>query len=294
MRTPASRTLVAQKSRRHATDRPPAPRPPQPESAFAHAPSGTQSVQRAVHVLREIATCEPIGIRAADLALRIGLERPTVYRILKGLLAQRMLHQEATTKCFHLGPLVYELGLAAESRATFRAPCHSAVVDLARATGDCVYLIVRSGIESVCIDRAVGDFPVKTLVLDVGTRRPLGVGAGGIALLLTCSEAEIERVLAVNAQSYAAYGHFSVERLRATLAHSRKVGYGVNHDGVIGGVSGIGLAIQPRPGLPAVAAISLSGITARMAGAREHEVVAMLRARVREVERELRALDRGA
>ena len=292
MRPPDSSTRLAPK-RRKPRERSAPRRPAHAAVAMAKAPSGTQSVQRAVHVLREIATREPMGIRAADLAQRIGLQRPTVYRILKGLLAQRMLHQDAGTKCFHLGPLVYELGLAAESRATFRAPCHAAVVDLARETGDCVYLIVRSGIESVCIDRAVGDFPVKTLLLDVGTRRPLGVGAAGIALLLTCDDAEIDRVLAANAQSYAAYGHFSVERLRATLAHSRKVGYGVNHDGVIDGVSGIGLAIQPHPGTPAVAAISLSGITARMAGAREQEVVQMLRARVREVERELRALDRA-
>ncbi len=258
------------------------------------APAGTQSVQRAVHILREIATRGPGGMRAADLSQRIGLERPTVYRILKGLLAQRMLHQDPSTKCFVLGSLVYELGLAAEAPAEFRGPCHAAVVDLARESGDCVYLIVRSGIESVCVDRAVGAFPVKTLLLDVGTRRPLGVGAGGIALLLTYGDHEVERVLAVNAKSYASYGHFSVERLRATLARSRRAGYAVNHDGVVDGVSGIGLAIQPRSNAPAVAAISISGITARIAGRRGQELIGMLRARVRDAERELRALEGSA
>jgi DNA-binding IclR family transcriptional regulator len=31
--------------------------------------------------------------------------------------------------------------------------------------------------------RHEGSFPIRTLVLDVGNRRPLGVGAGGLAIL---------------------------------------------------------------------------------------------------------------
>ena len=58
------------------------------------AGAGTQSIDRAVRILREIAAHGPQGMRATEIAARLGLERPTAYRIVKGLVAQRMLVQD--------------------------------------------------------------------------------------------------------------------------------------------------------------------------------------------------------
>ena len=35
----------------------------------------------------------------------------------------------------------------------------------------------------VCIDRKTGDYPIKVFTVEIGIRRPLGVGAGSIAVL---------------------------------------------------------------------------------------------------------------
>ena len=40
-----------------------------------------------------------------------------------------------------------------------------------------------SGADAVCIDRRLGSYPVKTLTVEVGTKRPLGIGAGSLAIL---------------------------------------------------------------------------------------------------------------
>jgi len=52
-----------------------------------------------------------------------------------------------------------------------------------------VFLIVRSGDDAVCADRAIGSYPVKTSVVDVGTRRPLGLGGGSLAMLTAAGRA---------------------------------------------------------------------------------------------------------
>jgi DNA-binding IclR family transcriptional regulator len=47
---------------------------------------------------------------------------------------------------------------------------------------------VRAGGYLVCIDRKIGDCPIKVFTVDVGLRRPVGVGGGGIAVLASMPE----------------------------------------------------------------------------------------------------------
>jgi DNA-binding IclR family transcriptional regulator len=65
---------------------------------------------------------------------------------------------------------------------------------IAEATGDTVFLTQRSGLDSVCVDRQEGTFPIKTFTLEIGMRRPLGVGTGSLAILSGLSEEEVKHV----------------------------------------------------------------------------------------------------
>ena len=57
-------------------------------------------------------------------------------------------------------------------------------------------MIVESRFRSsICSARALGDYPIKALTLDVGIRRPLGVGAGGLAILCALPEAEADEII---------------------------------------------------------------------------------------------------
>jgi DNA-binding IclR family transcriptional regulator len=148
------------------------------QEVTAHA-GGTQTIARAAQVLRLIAARNSSGMRLVDLARHAKLERPTAHRILQGLAGEGLVRQERATKRWFLGRLVFELGLAASSQFNVRDLCRPVLARLAERTGDTVFLTVRSGFDTVCVDRMEGSFPIKTLTLDVGTRRPLGVGAGG-------------------------------------------------------------------------------------------------------------------
>ena len=67
---------------------------------------------------------------------------------------------------------------AAKHRFSFVRLAEPALERLAHRTQDTVYLVARVGDEIVCLDAREGSFPIKALTLNVGDRRPLGIGAG--------------------------------------------------------------------------------------------------------------------
>ena len=157
--------------------------PRKTEAAAGTRLTGTQSIERALTLLREIAAHNRGGSRLLDLATRTALQRPTVHRMLKCLASESMVQQDPDTHRYFLGPMVFELGLTAAPRFNLREICHPALTRIAEATGDTVFLTHRSGLDSVCLDRREGTFPIKTFTLEIGMRRPLGVGTGSLAIL---------------------------------------------------------------------------------------------------------------
>ena len=75
--------------------------------------TGTQSIERALLLLREIAAHNRTGSRLLDLATRTSLQRPTVHRMLKCLAHEGMVQQDPDTHRYYLGSMAFELGLTA-------------------------------------------------------------------------------------------------------------------------------------------------------------------------------------
>src|SRR5690349_17309052 len=69
--------------------------------------SGTQSIERALILMREIAAHNRTGTRLLDLASRTGLQRPTVHRMLKCLTLENMVLQDPESHRYFLGPMVF-------------------------------------------------------------------------------------------------------------------------------------------------------------------------------------------
>jgi DNA-binding IclR family transcriptional regulator len=109
------------------------------------APSGTQSIQRAARLLRELAARNRQGMRLIDIAQSSGLQRPTVHRMLKCLTAENLVSQDPQSRRYFLGPLVFELGITAGPRFNIRDLCSDALDRIAAETGDTVFLTIRSG-----------------------------------------------------------------------------------------------------------------------------------------------------
>ena len=245
---------------------------PEPE-----ARSGTQSIERAVTLLRVIASRGRRGMRIAEVVSTAGLAHATCFRMLQCLQQEGLVDKDAHTRKYYLGPLVHELGLLARPRYRLSELCDGGLRSLAEQTQDTVYLSERSGLEAVCTARHMGDYPIKVLPLDVGIRRPLGVGAGGLAILGAMDPAEAESVLQLNGPRYAGFGGLDLAQLRDALARTRAQGYSFLDSIATPGSAALGVAF---PADQPVAAISVAAISGRMAPARHAELAGLIRAQV--------------
>jgi len=247
--------------------------------------SGTQSIERALLLLREIAAHNRAGSRLLDLATRTGLQRPTVHRMLKCLTVEGMVQQDPDSHRYYLGSMVFELGLTAAPRFNLRDICHPAMTRIADATGDTVFLTQRSGFDAVCVDRHEGTFPIKTFTLEIGMRRPLGVGTGSLAILSALGEDEVRTIINNNTPRLPEYG-LTPTSLLSQVKRAQKLGYAVREMPTLAGVRSIGHALHNQSGV-AFAALSISAISSRMSEKRVGELAIMLRNEARLIEKQL-------
>lgn len=256
-------------------------------SHWARSARGDLGTRRTVAIIKEVAAQNRQGLRLTHLAERLGLETPTAHRILKCLAEERMLRRDPSTRHFHLGPLVFELGLVATPQIDMREVCGPVLRRLADKTGDTVFLTKRSGLDAVCLMRSEGTFPVKTFTLEVGMRRPLGVGAGSLAILSALPTDEIEEVLRENAPRLADFEDgTTASTLMAAVRRTQKNGYAMRDLHGLGGVRTLGILIRAGDGTP-FAALSLSAIRPRMTPHRVKSLVKLLKTEAAVVEADL-------
>ena len=245
-------------------------------------PKDVGTIERAVQLLKRMATSGKRGLPLTQLAAETGLAHSTVHRLLHRLIAERMVIQSESTKRYLLGPLAFELGVAAASPYDLREPCRGLLSELAEEVGDTVYLTVRSGADSVCLDRYEGPSPIRVLILNIGSRRPLGLGAGGLAMLSFMPEQEREELILRLARHIPADSHLSEHELRSAVKACRRCGYSFIRNRVTLGVSAVGVPVMDSLGQP-FAAISVAAIDSRMSPSRVSSLAHTLQLRARTI-----------
>ena len=245
--------------------------------------SGTQTVSRAISILRAIATKHSTGLRLVDIARITGLSSPTVLRILNTLINEGMVSRRNGSHCYLLGALVFELGLAAAHNFNLREICRPALQRLAERTGDTSFLFVRNGNDSVCLDRVQGTFPIQTPLVPIGSRQPLGVNAGGLALLSSLSDSDAKAVINDVATRLDAYNNFDRNELLRLRAQARKQGYALIGNKAVPGVTAIGLPIYSRNGDVAIGAVTIATTSSRMNEGRITQMLPHLRNTAEEI-----------
>ena len=242
---------------------------------------GTQSIQRVVSLLRELTAHNKKGASASQLAAKTGIDRSTAHRMLQCLAHEDLLAFDTETHRYRFGPLAYDIGFAASERLDLPQLCKPTLARIADHTGDTVFLMVRSGDDAVCADRAAGSYPIKTFVVDVGTRRPLGVGTGNLAILSALPEDVAELVLEHNAARISAFSGIELDRVRAQVLDARRLGHVAMDVVGVHGVRAVGVAVFVG-GNP-VAALSIAAIAARMTPEREKKLVKILSREAKEL-----------
>ena len=248
--------------------------------------AGAQTLRRGLAVLRLLTRIGPGGLRMGEIGRRLGLNKSTAIRLTRTLVDEGFVLHDQSTGAYRLGPEAFAVGLAAEPSYALQRLAAPALRALALVSGDTVFFTVLHGIESICLSRSEGDFPIRNQLVKAGDRWPLGVGAGSCAMLAAMSDDDIGRILARNAalraERYPGCTESAIQRL---IHETRSQGYCLNPGLVLESSWAIGVPVYDAQNRP-VASLSLAAIDARLGPARR----AALGNRLMQASRELTGL----
>ena len=239
------------------------------------AVTGAQSIQRAFSILRLLANSGSGGMRLTEIAQDLELSTPTTYRILKVLSEEGVVERLGGGRRYVVGAEVALLGLSTRARVKLQEIADPVLAALSQEVGDALFLTVRSGFDSVCAQRKIGTYPVQVLSIGVGSRRPLGVSVGGMAILSGLPLDEATLILEANAPRFASY-RVTQEALTARLHTARAQGYVYADPAIVRSTRAIAVPIFDQAGQPA-AAISTITIRPRLPAGRVDHLVMLLR-----------------
>lgn len=252
--------------------------------------TGTQLLDRAVAILNHLGDVGGPGLRSAELAEVLGLNQSTAHRIIGALERHGLIEREHATKRYRLGLSLFVLGAKAADGTGFRRLCHPALLRLAAETGDTVFLMARSGFNTVCVDRQEGSYIIDSLTGQVGGQIPLGVGPASQAILAFLPAEEAEIVLGTNAPFYARFNNLSAEEIAGRLPQIREQGYAFDHGRLVEGISAIAMPILPH-GRDVVGSLAINMTSARLPPERLRELLRLLRREVDDIEKNINPLD---
>jgi DNA-binding IclR family transcriptional regulator len=233
-------------------------------------PEGSQSISRAVELLTAVANCGESGASLSQIAGQTELHVATARRIMQALVVDGLLAFDFDTKRYSMGPAIFSFAVMGNPWFLRRDMFNGALEEIARHTGDTAMFSIRSGTEAVCLARREGNFPIRVMSLDAGSRRPLGAGSGSAAILAFLPDEERRTIIEHNAGAYVAFG-ITVDDVRQMTEEARANGFSVNDGRIIDGVYGVGVPVLM--GDIAVASISVAAIASRMQAPRRVDIV---------------------
>ena len=144
------------------------------------ARSGSQSVERALGVLRCIADASgDLGV--SEIAARTGLSVSTAHRLVQALRVAGIVAQDEQSERYHLGPGAVALGRRAEARLGYDRLLPY-IRELGARTGESISLGTRVGTEMLVVLHVDSPHPLR-FDQTPGTRVPIHASAIGKVLL---------------------------------------------------------------------------------------------------------------
>jgi IclR family transcriptional regulator, acetate operon repressor len=142
---------------------------------------GTASLDKALDVLDAVGNVGS-GLSQADLGLRLGLPRTTLYRLLGTLVGRGLLRRDPLRRVYCLGSRCFEYARAAYAMPDLVAAAAAELRSLRDMTGETAYLAALDGHEVISLDRCDGAHALRSQSA-VGQRKPLHCTSQGKAIL---------------------------------------------------------------------------------------------------------------
>jgi DNA-binding IclR family transcriptional regulator len=232
---------------------------------------GPNAVEKVCAVLRAV-SAKP-GARLIELSALCRLNKVTVARILEVLVSEHFVVK--TGKTYFIGVEAIAMSASAMRSKNIRAIARPSLLRLAQASEDTAQISVRSGAEAVCIDREIGSYPLRNTFLEIGSRRPLGIGAGSLALLAFLPDDETRVLLDIIEPQLVDFPKVSRAVLEKMIRESRKRGYALSLDLILDKLGAISVPVRSRDG-GVLCSISIAAVSDRIRD-RQVELFEMLK-----------------
>ena len=233
------------------------------------SPSGEGAVARAFSVL-ELLALEKEPVRLSAVALKLGMQKSTVHRILSTLSGLGYVEQEPSTACYRATLKLWELGSGLAEHHPIKRAASAFLQRLHQATRETVSLNILSGDDVLYLDKIVSPRPIR-FTSRVGSRLPAPLTAGGKAIL--AYEPEARAIIRRTRQRIEKRLRLNAEALQNELEEVRRQGYATSsfREGVVA----FGAPILGRDGR-AAAAISVSAPTTRLTPEKREAIIEQL------------------
>lgn len=232
--------------------------------------AGTQSLDRALQVLLQIAESAPPGLSLAECSSILGYAKPTTQRMLRTLVARNFLAYNEELGVYALGVANAQLGSEYLNRLDLRRVALPQMRALVAATGETAHLGVVNGEDVIYIEVVDSPHPVR-IFSRVGTAVPAYANAIGKAILAWMdSEMLVEHVpevfVARTSNTVRDRAAFDAEMTR-----SRARGFATDDEENRVGIRGFAAPIFDHTGVVA-AAVSVGGPADRIDVAGDHRL----------------------
>ena len=223
--------------------------------------SPIRSLSRGLRILNEVLDA-PSAVSVAAIARATELHRATVSRMLGVLLEEGFVALDSNQRQYLPGPALASRLRTDQIEPLLRAHSLAALEVLRDASGETVGLHLPVWPDRICIAKAESNSNLRR-VYELGERKPLTVGATGLAWLAFVESAELERTLAARPlTALTPQTDTDPVHYRQAAESTRAQGFAVSFSQTVSGMCGIAAPIFGRTGDP-IAMITVSGPQAR-------------------------------
>jgi IclR family transcriptional regulator, KDG regulon repressor len=244
--------------------------------------SSTDRFSRIFDVL-ELLVGHPEGMTLTEIVKRLDLPTSSAHNLLRRMVLADVIGMTDDLR-YSVGPRTVRLGIQVVDRLEVRAVARRVLLDLARETGEDVYLAIRLGNRVSYVDRVPGTQPVS---VNIRLGQSLYLHATAVGKLFAAHLPQLrERLFAQPRPRLTPSTLTSVGELEAELGTIQATGIAFSREEAIPGITGLAVPVRDVGGAVA-AAIHISAMSAQMAERHEKFLVKAARAAAAAIESEL-------
>ena len=213
----------------------------------------------------------------------------TTYRIIHALKSRGYVEQNPINSKWKLSFKLFEIGNTVVQNVTLREEAPPILSKLANVPGESTYLMVLDQDEAVCLGRIDGHHMVKNIILQVGGRLPLHIGAGPKVLLSSLPEEEINRIIkSKRLPKMTKKTITDSNRFEKGIEKIGRNGYAFSFEDVVEDGAALGCPIKDWKGR-VVGSISISGISTHLKRDKLPRLINIVKICARELSQRMKA-----